>query len=214
MNIKVKYFFKRLRRDYRFSTSVSSLFSASINLAFILFNGVFGILYGAIWNGCVCVYYIFLMSLRWYLLLCVRREPNIKSHEQELKRKRIYIKTNIVLCLISIAMIAPITLMIKGERSYNSGLIPAIAIASYTVYRISMSIFQFKKANKKQNILLQELRTINLVDSLFSILTLQSTMVIANSGMNHSMQILMSWSSGAIFLVVIAIIVYSIVKNK
>ena len=46
---------------------------------------------------------------------------------------------------MDMCLIAPIAYMVIGERSYVYGLIPAIAMAAYTTYRITMGIINLVK---------------------------------------------------------------------
>jgi hypothetical protein len=112
--------------------------------------------------------------------------------------------------VMNASLIVPILAMIKGDRKYDWGLIPAIAIATYTFYRITMAIVHYVKSRKIDNSLVRQLRTFNLIDSFVAVLTLQNTMIIANEGeIAGGMKILSIISSVIIWLVIVVVSVKS-----
>ena len=113
---------------------------------------------------------------------------------------------------MDVSLIGPIYVMVSGERSYTYGLIPAIAMAAYTTYRITISIIHFRKSRKKDNSLLFELRMINMTDALVAVLSLQNALIIANGGMNEGMRTLTAWTSGGIYLVIVLITIMTFIK--
>lgn len=74
--------------------------------------------------------------------------------------------------------------------------------------------FQYKKAKKSSNILVKELRTINLMDSLLSLLTLQNALLIANGGISPAMHILTIWTSAGVFTEIVIITILSFVRVR
>lgn len=180
--------------------------SALVSLAFTVYNGAIGIIYGTVWNISICVYYFLLFAVKTMIFCCKPKE--IKSE------KRLYIVTHIMLILMDISLALPAYLMVMNKRKYTLGLIPAIAAAAYTTYRITLSIIHYVKTRKSRAHFLAELRAINMTDSLVSLLSLQNTMILANGGMNESMYILSVCSSFVIFIIIIAITVKSFLKIK
>lgn len=197
---KIAELIDKFRSDYQHSTMITSGLSACVNIAFSLFNGIFGLIHFSVWHLSVCVYYIFLLGIRGHILMSVRK--------QRLPRP-VYIRTHVFLILMNILMIIPISIMVRGERAYTYGLIPAIAIAAYTTYRITMAAIQLKKSRKNNSLLIKELRLINFVDSLMAIITLQNTLIMANGGMTGEMKTLCSWTNGGIFLLMLCTVIRS-----
>ena len=110
---------------------------------------------------------------------------------------------------MDMCLIAPIAYMVIGERSYVYGLIPAIAMAAYTTYRITMGIINLGKSRKQENILIKELRTVDLQDSLVAVLTLQNALIIANGSDMQAMLALTAWTSAGIWLMIVIFTVKS-----
>lgn len=60
-------------------------------------------------------------------------------------------------------------------------LVSSIVVALYVTIKTVVTIIQFIKKRKEENILFTELRTINLMDVTVSILTLTNTLIAVNS---------------------------------
>lgn len=201
MKQRIKDFQKTWESDYYFSTVFSSAISTLISIVFALYNGALGIVYQSWWHGLICVYYLLLATIR-AILIGTRRK----------NQKTIRMITYLLLLVMDVSLIGPIYVMVSGERSYTYGLIPAIAMAAYTTYRITISIVHFRKSRKKDNSLLFELRMINMTDALVAVLSLQNALIIANGGMTEGMRTLTAWTSGGIYLVIVLITIMSFIK--
>ena len=118
-------------------------------------------------------------------------------------------KTHILMIFMDMCLIVPIAYMVIGERSYEYGIIPAIAMAAYTTYRVIMGIINLGKSKKQENILIRELRTVNLQDSLVAALTLKNALIIANGSDMQSMLALTAWTSAGIWLMIVIFTVKS-----
>lgn len=199
----ISKFLDMWKDDYQFKTVASSALSALIGLCFTIFNAALGIIYKSVWNGTICVYYVLLAIVRGTIVNAHKKEDDRHPKKGYAKRKKIYFITHFVMILMNIALIAPIAYMIIGENHYKYGLVPAIAMAAYTTYRITMSIIHMKKAGKEDNILVKELRVVNFQDSLVSLLTLQNALIIATGDGMQSMITLTAWTSGGIWLAIV-----------
>lgn len=200
---RIKSIKQTWKSDYFYSTVLFSSISALISMAFTVYNGVLGIVYQSLWHGSICVY---------YLLLAVVRAILLKTRHNS--QRKVFIGTHLLLLLMDISLIVPIYVMVSGERSYTYGLIPAIAMATYTTYRITMGIIHYLKSKKADNPPVAELRMINLTDALIAVLSLQNALIIANGGMDSEMTMLTSWTSGGIYLVIVIITIRSFMSAK
>ena len=182
--------------------------SIIVTFLFTVFNAFIGIYYLSIWHGTISVYYMFLVIIKLIILI---NESKIKNKEEDVKtssRLKVFYITFILLVILDASLIAPITVMAFNERNFNFGLIPAISVASYTTYKIVITIITYKRNRKNENISIRELKTLDLIDAIISILTLQNTLIIANDGFDESMLILTYITS---FFAIILIIVISII---
>lgn len=197
----------RYRSDYRFKTFASSLLSVLIGIGFAVFNAVLGILYNSVWNGSVSVYYMLLAMARG-IIVFPRRDAGTADSD---KIKRVCVSTHILLLFIDLCLIAPIAYMVMGERSYRFGMIPAIAMAAYTTYRVTMSAVQYRSSRMHENILVKELRVINLQDALVAVLSLQNALIIACGTSAKSMIRLTGWTGAGIWSMIVFFTVRSFV---
>lgn len=93
-------------------------------------------------------------------------------------------------------------------------LIPAIAMAAYTTYNVVMSSVNLKRRKRSSDRLVRLLRTINFIDALVSVLSLQNTLIMVNmKGDGSEMLTLSAITSAAIMLAVLAISVAAMIKG-
>ena len=210
----IEEFIDTWKSDYEFKTKTVSLVSAIIGIAYTIFNGFLGIYYSSIWNGTICVYYVLLAIVRAIIIRNLKKEEELVPELTIKKRKSVYKITHILLFSFNIVIVVPIAVMIKGEKSYTWGLIPSLAMATYTTYRVVMSIINYIRAKRVDNILIKELRIINILDTLVSILILQNTLIIANSGeISGGMKVLSIVSSTVIWLAMLVVSIVSVNKS-
>ena len=201
MKDRIKDFLHSLREDYLFRTVYTARISALITFGFTVFNGVIGVLYRSVWNISICIYYVLLAVVRRIIVRSQRKTVD-KNQDKEIIKKT-YVVTHIILILIDLALVVPITLMVIGARNYTYGMIPAISMAAYTTYRMTMSIIHYFKSKRNENRFIRVIRTINLQDTLVSVLTLQNALIIANGDDMASMMRLTMWTSAGIWGVIL-----------
>lgn len=193
-----------LKKDTLAGTMLAAFASSCCNIAFALFNGIFGLLHRSPWHLSIFAYYILLLSIRLYLLF---------SDKAKIPPHTVCRKIHVLLFLMSLAMIIPSAIMVTGHRKYTHGLIPAIAMAVYTVCRITMSVHHLLRARRSKQSLVRQLRTVNLIDSLIAVLSLQNAMIFAGGGMDGTMKIFSAWSSGGILLLTMVITAVSFFRS-
>lgn len=212
MKDRLKKFLRSLREDYHFRTVYTARISALITFGFTVFNGMIGFLYRSVWNIAICIYYVLLAAVRRIIVRSQRKNVD-KNQDKEIIKKT-YAVTHIILILIDAALVVPISLMVIGARNYTYGMIPAIAMAAYTTYRMTMSIIHYLKSKRNENHFIRVIRTINLQDTLVSVLTLQNALIIANGNDMASMMRLTMWTSAGIWGVILLFTVKSFMMIK
>lgn len=214
MKASIKKFVDIWKESFHFRTLFSSAVSSLIGLVFIIFNGVLGVIYSSLWHGTICIYYILLTTVRGIIVFCQRKEEYRHETDAVAFRTRVSRITHCLLLIVNISLIVPISIMVHGERNYEYGLVPAIAMAAYTTYSIVISIINLKKAKRQSNCLIREVRVINMIDTLVSVLALQNAMIIANGGMDGGMKILVTYTSAGIFALIVFVTVSSMIVNR
>ncbi len=204
---KVSDIFNKQRRDYVFKTVLSSSFSFVTTVIFALYNGFLGIYMSSVWHGSICVYYLFFVFIRGIILFSEQKSKN-DNKKTDIRYKGFVISTA-MLFLLNLALICPVALMVKFEKPVNVGLFYAIVSAAYTTYKIVMACIHIRKQKneKHNNILVTELRTINFIDSLVSVLSLQNTLIMVKSSESGTgrMFTLSAVSSAIIFALIMLV---------
>ncbi len=210
--MKIKEFLSGIIHKRYFRWYVLAGVSLIVSLAFAIYNLVVGIMFRLVWNFSVSFYYIALMITK---LIILRSENKWKSYPQEnlnQNRLNLFKIVSIFLLIIDLVLIAPITLLLLQEkRAVNLGMIPTIATATYTTYKIVMACVNYTHSKKSQNLSLHGLKILSLEEAIASIITLQNTMVVAFGNLDD-MITLITWTSIGIFLSMLAISVLQFIK--
>ena len=100
-------------------------------------------------------------------------------------------------------------MMVVLDKPVSMGLIPSIAMATYTTWKITMASIHIARQRRRSggNILVAELRTVNFIDALVAILTLQNTLIMVNRTTTdeNAMLPVSAASSAVIYVVIVAI---------
>lgn len=208
---------EKWKKDYIFKTIASSIISFGITILFALYNGFLGVTLLSVWHGSICVFYLLLIAIRGMILLNEKKNAMRSESQRACCRGKAFAISSVILLVLNLALIVPISLMATFEKPVNIGLIPSIAMAAYTTYKITMASIHIKKqkSNKCGNILIAELRTINFIDALVSILTLQNTLIMVNQTKSSvkDMLTLSAVSSAIIYIVILFTTIHLLVKG-
>lgn len=209
---KTKQFYARWKSDYDYKTFTASFGSLAVTVIFAFYNGFLGIHHSSLWHGTICVYYLILSILRGFIILS---EKKIKGPEGAARaRNKIYLSSAALLFLLNLSLVVPVSLLVLLQKPVKMSLIPAITMAAYTTYKIVMASVNLKKQKKSENRLVRLLRTINFIDALVSILTLQNTLIMVNMhGEGNQMLTLSAVTSAVIMLAVLVLSVAAIRKG-
>ena len=97
---------------------------------------------------------------------------------------------------------------------YYSSIWNGTICVYYVLLAIVRAIINYIRAKQVDNILIKELRIINILDMMVSILILQNTLIIANSGeIAGDMKVLSIISSTAIWLAMLVVSIVSVNKS-
>lgn len=202
---KVDGFLDRWKNDYDFKTVTAASISLAVTIAFAIHNGVLGVLHSSLWHGSICTYYIFLVILRTIII-----SSSVKGNLQ----KRVFVFSSNLLLFLNICLVVPVSLMVVQQKPVNMTLVPAIAMAIYTTYKIIMASANLRKMKKTSNSFVHLLRTISFIEALVAILTLQNTLIMVNiKGESPEMLTLSAITSAAIMLIVLGLSVATMING-
>ncbi len=180
-----------------------------INAAFFTYNFLFGVFRRAIWNFSISIYYALLVVFR-VVILCLEKKWSAAPQENA-DEKRLRLRTGISWCMLAMdfSLLAPVAMMVVSKRQVRYGIIPTIAMAAYTTYKVTLAAIHFTKRKRKGNLSVQLLREITLKDAIVSVLTLQNAMLMQFSEGTPSLA-LAAWTSAGMVLLLLGITVLSI----
>ena len=197
------------RKDDAAKALVSALLSFGCTALFALYHGYLWLSYGSVWHGSIGGFYLLLMAVRGSLLLTERNVRKRSAGERNLRRRRIFRISSVLLLGLDLVLILPVAMMALLAKPVYLGKIPSIAMAAYTTYKITMASIYIRRQQRHPdgNSLIAALRTVNFMDALVSVLTLQNTLIMVN-GTESSQQELLPptvLSSGVIYTAIVAI---------
>ena len=209
---RVKQFFDRWKTDYDFKTITAALGSLAVTALFALYNGFLGVSHASLWHGSICVYYLVLVILRTTVIAAGKKAG--RKAEPNRALAKVYISSAALLLFLNVCLIVPVSLMVVRQKPVDMTLIPAITMAAYTTYKVIMASVNLKRRKRSSDRLVRLLRTINFIDALVSVLSLQNTLIMVNmKGDGSEMLTLSAITSAAIMLAVLAISVAAMIKG-
>lgn len=209
---RIWQFLSRWKTEYDFKTFVSASGSLAATALFALYNGFLGILHASLWHGAICVYYLFLILLRSLIIAAAKKLPLRGGKARA--RSGVCLAVSVLLLALNLSLVVPIAIMVTQRKPVSMTLIPAIAMAAYTTCKITLASIHLRKRKASSDSLVRLLRTINFIDALVSILTLQNTLImVVNNGQDLGMLPLTAVSSGAVWAAVLALSVAATVKS-
>lgn len=201
----------RNSRHLRATMGTAGGFAATV--LFALYNGALGVLHSSLWHGSISAYYILLSLLRGRLLLAGRAIHKKAPEEAARYERRVFSSTSAVMLIMNLALTVPVSLMVLDRRPIQTGMIPAIASAAYTTYKISAAAVKLR--GKQGGLFDRELRFLRFVDALVSILVLQNTLLVAvDGGVSQRMFPLVALTSAVILLVIFVMTLAWLVRGR
>lgn len=216
-NGRAARFLRTWREDYIYQTLMSAAVSFGCTALFALYNGYLGVRYGSAWHGSIGIFYLLLMVVRGIVLLTEKRNRTRLEKVQNRCRRRTFLISSLLLLVLDLALIVPISMMVVLDKPVSMGLIPAIAMATYTTWKVTMASIHIGRQRRRPsgNILVAELRTVNFIDALVAILTLQNTLIMVKRTTTdeNAMLPVSAASSAVIYAVIVAITVRMLRKG-
>ena len=194
----------RWKADYDYKTVAAASASLAVTAIFALYNGFLGVYYASLWHGTICVYYLVLAILRAVVVSAGKRAA--RKADPARAQEKAYAASAALLIFLNLCLVVPVSLMVTRQKPVHMSLIPAIAMAAYTTYKVIMVSVNLKRRKKSARSLIRLLRAISFVDALVSILTLQNTLIMVTvKDESAEMLTLSAITSAAIMLAVLAV---------
>ena len=156
-----------------------------------------------------------LFLVRGLIIAAAKRISLRSSRNEERARDKVYFAASVLLLLLNISLILPVSLMVVQRKPVSLTLTPAIVMAAYTTYKVTMAAVNLRKRRKSSDCLVWLLRTVNFMDALVSILTLQNTLImVCSNGRNLNMLPLSAPVSAVVWVTVLILSVTAIKKGS
>ncbi len=157
-----------LLSNYGYRTFMFSIFSFSLNIAYVIFQGIMAFSTLSVWYISITAYYLILSLMKGNIFLSKKKAKD--SDEKEAKTLRF---SGIMFIFLTLALSGLIVLMYKTNMYFEYAGLMIYVIAAYTFFNLSLAIYNIFKAKKQDSLHIENLRNINLAHAVFSILVLQ-----------------------------------------
>ncbi len=211
--MKNKSVLKKIFKNQVYRGYFIGIVSFLATVAFLCYNLVLGIFYKLVWNFSVSFYYLFLMLIKGIMLATEKRIKDKEKEEKSYERIKLFKLQNIFMIIIDLLLIAPVVLMLLQKKSVNIGMIPAIAAAAYTTYKIVMACINYKNSKNSGNLTLHGLKIISLKEAVVSVITLQNTLI-SVFGNAEDMLTLTTYTSAGLLAVMLGVSLLQIKKYR
>lgn len=176
--IKTKIYNNKLGNKYmtdpQFRVKVSLYLSFIINMFYVIWEIVSGIIFKSYWLITIGSYYLILVILRSRLL---RYSKKHNLGENELDEWHHARNNSVILLLLNIVLIGMVTLMIAQNKTYEYGGMLIYVMAAYTFYCLIMTIVDLVKYRKYKSPVMTTTKVVSLSASLISLLALETAML-------------------------------------
>ncbi len=166
--------------DYDFRTVVFTVVSLIVTTGYAAFYAILGIALLSVWYGALACYYIMLVAMRAIVVFYHKgkrkRGEKAIEHKEKISRAKIYKNCGIVISLFTFPLSIAILLMVAEKATFSHAGLMIYVSATYTTYKVIMTIRNLLKARKSTDLTVRTVRSINLADMFVSVLALQTAM--------------------------------------
>ena len=160
----------KILESYNFRTVLFSGFSMGISILYGLYNGALALWFHSMWYGALAAYYIILVFLRSGIVFYHGKRRG-KDRDTYLEIRK-YRNCGWLLVYIITALSTAVLYMVKTGNGFVHAGLTIYVFATYTFYKITMSIVNIFKATRQEDFTVKALRCVNLADAAVSILAL------------------------------------------
>ena len=234
------HFTNKLLTSFGYRTIIFSIFSFALNIAYVVFMGVLAIMTRSAWYIAITAYYIVLILMKGNVLyfkyaerkhekkktVIQLRKQNLNERGEEIeiagvansaefdsqiKQAKTFRYCGIMFIFLTLALSGMIVIIYTSNMYFEYAGLLIYAIASFTFYRLTLSIINLFKATTQDDLHVQSIRNINLASALVSIVVLQVALFQAFSPKSN-VSIANGLTGGVVSLIILALGIYMIAK--
>ncbi len=188
---QIRNFISMLRHDRDKRTDIFAAFSLIASGLYAMYNAALGIILSSVWMLILATYYLALALMRLLALLNSRKNKPHPLGDRSLMG----------LCaglLLSLSLLLGwlVLLSISEDHAVRHDDIAAITVATYTFFRLGVTIQKAVKAKSQKAGAFIVIRCCSYVDTALSMLTMQMMMLASFGGMDNGNDILLNSISG------------------
>ena len=208
---KTKYG-NRFMTDIGYRTSAMLYFSILFNVANVLLNVVYGIVYGTNWFFVLSFYYATLTALRFILALYTRNNKLGDNVIEEWRRTRICAA---VLTLINISLSGVVLMMMYQNKGFTYAGMLIYVMAAYSFYHVTTAIIDIIKYRKYKSPVINSIKIVKLTAALVSMLSLETAMLSSFGSEMPDLEkrIFIAATGAGICIIVLGFSSYMIIKS-
>ncbi len=178
--IEANPYTNRVIHDKQLKTVLSSVPHLITGVLFAGFNGVLGIAYSSPWLGSMSAYYLILTIMR---IGAVRQHQIISKINEETTRFKkedaIYRRNSRMFILMAFVLGGIVVLLVHSIGGKTYGEYTIFVVAANTFYKLIMAFINMAKDRKSDSPLVTIILKVDFIDSLVSLLMLQTAMFAA-----------------------------------
>ena len=203
----VRYF-----SDMRLRINISLYISLAINTAYVLLQLGMGLTHRSIWFYSLCVYYLLLAVMRFFLLKYTKTHDVAQNSKLEWL---IYRFCGLLLLFMNGALSAIVFYITWQGRTFRHHEITTIALAAYTFFSLTKAIMQVVKFRRYKSPVYSATKAVGLTSALVSMVTLESAMLTSfgEEGQELFNRIMTGATGGVVTVTVLVIAIYMIVNS-
>ena len=218
--------------SFGYRTIIFSIFSFIFNIAYVIFMGVLAFMTKSFWYISITAYYLVLILMKGNVLYFKYAERKQKKHslnkvslpnelefsEQNnafdpvLRQAQTFRYCGIMFLFLTVALSGIIVLVYTSNMYFEYAGLLIYVIATFTFYRLTLSIINLFKARKQDDLYVQSIRNINLASACVSIVVLQVALFQAFSPQSNT-SIANALTGGAVAIIILSLGIYMIVKS-
>lgn len=203
--------------DPKFRARVSLYQGLLINLLYVVFKLLTGLIYASVWFGAIAVYYIILSVIRFFLLRDVRKASTYKNKNERVENELYsYRFCGYLMFILNLAIAGMIIQMIWQDKSYSYPGYIIYASAAFSFYCLVTTIINMVKFRKLDHPVLSAAKMLSFAGALMSIFALQTAML-AQFGVNEAIfrRVMNVITGTSVSIIVFAMAVFMVIwSNK
>lgn len=197
-----------LLENYGYRTLMFSIFSFILNISYVIFLGILGVLSKSVWYISITVYYLILSMMKGNIFYSKRK------HNTERKQAMAYRYCGIMFIFLTFALSGIVVLIYTSNMYFEYAGLLIYAAAAFVFYKLILSIYNIFKARKQDDLYIQSIRNVNLVSATVSVLVLQVAMFQAFSP-EYNTSVANGLTGGFVSAIILSLGIFMIVKaNK